>query len=153
MLRGSLLLLPLAWLLSGCAVIGMMDPNFLLPPKREAKMRFATEAFAANLRWNRFAEASALIVPEQRIEFLKLVQDPDRPVRFTDYSVSTVQMGPAMREAQALVTFNLHRLPSLKQQMLLDEQQWRYHPSKRAWLIEPDLAAYRRAGLPATASE
>ena len=153
MLRGSLLLLPLAGLLSGCAVIGMLDPNFLLPHKREAKMRFATETFAANLRWNRFAEASQLIVPERRIEFLKLVQDPDRPVRLTGYSVSTVEMGPDMGEAKALVTFSLHRLPSLKEQMLLDEQQWRYHPSKRAWLIEPDLAAYRRAGLPPTASQ
>jgi hypothetical protein len=130
-----------------------VDPNFLLPHKREAKVRFATEAFAANLRWNRYSEAAEFIVPEHRIPFLKLVQDPDRPVRFTDYSVSTVEMGPSMREAQALVTFNLHRLPSLKEQMILDEQRWRYFPAKRAWLIELDLSVYERAGLPTTASQ
>jgi hypothetical protein len=151
MLRGSALLLALVWLLSGCSVIGLVDPNFLLASKREDKVRFATESFAANLRWNRFPEAAELIAPEHRIAFLKLVQDPDRPVRFTDYSVSAVELGPGRREAQALVTFNLLRMPSLNERMLLDEQRWSYFPSKRAWLIEPDLAAYERAGLPTQA--
>ncbi len=138
----------LALLLSGCSVIGYMSPKFWYPPNRRDSIDLLTESFAANLRWGRYDVAAAHIAPDQRIAFLKLVRDPQAPVRFTDYEVLSVELGPGMSEARALVHFKLHRLPSMTETAFVDEQVWRYYPKRMRWFLEPELAAYRDAGKP-----
>ncbi len=138
----------LALLFSGCSVLGYASPKFWYPPNKRDSMDLLTESFAANLRWGRYDVAAAHIVPGKRIEFLKLVRDPRAPVRFTDYEVLSVELGPGMGEARALVHFKLHRLPSMTETAFADEQVWRYHASQFRWFLEPELAAYRDAGKP-----
>lgn len=135
-----------ALLAQGCFVFGYADPDFVVPAKRRAEVRDAAEAFAANLRWGRFPAAAARVDPESRIEFLKLVQDPEEPMRFTGFEVMAVELGEEMTQARALVTFTLHRLPSMTEVVFHDDQQWRYEASHARWYLMPQLDAYRNAG-------
>lgn len=138
----------LALLLSGCSVLGYMAPRYWYPPNRKESVETLAESFAANLRWGNYEVAAAHIAPGKRIEFLKLVRDPQAPVRFTDYEVLAVELGPGMGEAHALVHFRLHRLPSMTETAFVDEQVWRYDASNMRWFLEPQIAAYRDAGKP-----
>ena len=133
--------------LGGCAWLPY-NPNSLVPSKRRAALHKSTEAFAANLRFSRFDTAAAFVKEGQRIEFLKLVNDPRSEIRFTDYEVQQVELGETFSEGRALVNFRLHRLPSLTEVGLQDEQVWEYDSWKNAWFLVPDLETYRNAGKP-----
>ncbi len=148
MRRQQWLVAVLALGLCGCQVLGYLSPKFLVPMNRKEAVTEQTEAFATNLRWGRYDAAAAHVEPQQRIEFLKLVRDPRAPVRFTDWEVLAVELGPGMTEATALVHFKLHRLPSMTEIEIADEQTWRYEASRLRWFLVPKLAAYRDAGKP-----
>ena len=137
-----------AWLLTGCSAIGYADPDFWMPSKRRGEVRTATEAFATSLRWGMYEAAAMRVEPTRRIDFLKVVHDPSGRLRFTDYQVLAVELGPGARDAKALVAFRLQRLPSMTEVNFSDEQTWRYEPSARAWFLVPQLSAYRDAGKP-----
>jgi hypothetical protein len=130
---------------SGCSAIGYADPKFWLPHKREAQMKRSAEAFAANVRWGRYQQAAQLVDPEYRIDFLQAI-DTTENVRYTEYEIMTVEMGPERKEASALVEFKLHRLPSMTEIAFRDEQTWRYEPAARGWYLMPELGLYRDAG-------
>lgn len=132
--------------LNGCSLLGYTDPKFLFPSKRETQVRAATESFAVNLRWGRYEVAAAHLEKDLRIDFMKMVHTPNGVVRFTDYEVLAVELGPGMKEASALVQFKLHRLPSMNEVAITDEQIWRYDPWDRRWYLAPELATYRDAG-------
>lgn len=145
MRRPWLVLLTCGFVLSGCT--GYMSPNYLMEGKRKQMVRQATESFAANLRWGRYPEAAARVEKGQRIAFLKMVDSPQSRVRFTDFEVLMVELGPEKDQATALVNFNVHRLPSLKEVRFQDEQSWRYEPETGGWYLEPNLGIYREAGI------
>ncbi len=148
MRRRKLLVVMLVLALGGCTAVGYASPNFLLAGKRKERVTEASEAFAANLRWGRYDVAASHVEPAQRIDFLKMVQDPQALLRFTDYEVMTVELGPGMGDARALVNFKLHRLPSMREQAFSDDQTWRYDARNRQWYLVPELAVYRDAGKP-----
>lgn len=145
MRRPSLLLLLCGFVISGCT--GYLNPNFMMEGKREKMVRLATESFAANLRWGRYPQAAASVQKGQRIEFLKMIDSPQSRVRFTDFEVLMVELGPEDDKATALVNFNVHRLPSLEEVRFQDEQTWRYEPETSSWYLEPNMGIYRDAGL------
>ncbi len=137
-----------AFALTACVPWGYADLDFVLPAKRKAEVADAAESFAVNLRWGRYQAAAARVIPDKRIEFLKLVQDPKAPIRFTGWEVMTVVLGEEMSEATALVALSFHRLPSMTEVQLLDEQTWRFDPKRAAWYLVPKLDTYRNAGKP-----
>lgn len=130
--------------LAGCSGLAHLDPGYAFPSKRREHVSDATEAFASNLRWGRIEQAASFVAPEYRIDFLHLMAG-DTPLRFTDYEVLAVELGPSAGEAQALVTFRLHRLPSMSEIAISDAQRWRYDTGTRRWRVTPDLAVYRDA--------
>ena len=149
MLRQPLVALLLVFTLSGCSVLGYADPKFALPAKRAKAMKLSTDAFATNLRWGRYSEAGAFVEPDKRMEFLKMVRNPNSSIRFTDYEVVAVEMSDEeVTEATALVNFRLHRLPSMREVYFQDEQTWKYDAGDRKWYVDPDLTAYGDAGKP-----
>jgi hypothetical protein len=145
-MRRALVVVACLVALNGCSVLGYADPKFLFSGKREKQVRASTESFAANLRWGRYEVAAAHIQKDLRIDFVKMVHTPKGLVRFTDYEVLAIELGPGMTEATALVQFKLHRLPSMNEISITDEQIWRYNAWDRRWYLEPSLSTYRDAG-------
>ena len=130
---------------SGCSLRRFTDLDYMVPAKRRAQVTEAAEGFAVNLRWGRYQQAAMRLEPSKRIEFLTLLQAPNASIRFTSFEVLAVELGEKPTEATALVAFGLHRLPSMTETRILDQQRWRYDPAKAFWYLDPELERYRNA--------
>lgn len=132
-LRRSLLVLPFVFALSSCAT---SDD----PPPRAPDVDETAQAYNNDVRWGRYYEASAQLSPEQRAEFLKLLDDSTHPYRFT--SVDMLQATPSEDGAQVemLVSLEYYRLPSVSEQKVQQRQLWRYDRTENRWYVAPDLS-------------
>ena len=129
--------------LTACGVVGRLDPKFLIPSERKLKVSEAAEAYGTSLRWGYLEEAAVWVHPDWREAFLARLSNPRAPLRFTQFDVGSVELGPERDRAQVRASFALYRPPSLKESKIIERQLWRYEPGARRWYIEPDLALYR----------
>ena len=140
-----IVLVALLWAmgLTACGVVSRFDPKFLIPSERKLKVSEAAEAYGTSLRWGQLEEAAAWVHPDWRRTFLARLTNPRRPVRFTQFDLGSIELGPERDQARVRASFALYRPPSLKEWQITERQVWRYEPEARRWYIEPDLALYR----------
>jgi hypothetical protein len=97
-----------------------------------------------DVRWGRWQEAAAQVEPERRAAFLALLDDSDRPYRFT--SVEVLNSKPVTQdgtEMELLVALEYYRLPSVKERKVRQVQTWRYDVTLEKWVVTPDLSVLR----------
>lgn len=136
-LRGIALALVLGWLASGCLVF---ETPLFGEEKQLARVQEAAEAFAAFLRWGRVEEASALLHPDSRSEFLAHRQVLGEEIRFTEFEVGAVQMGAEPGEAFVSVAFRAYRLPGIEEVAMRDLQRWERADGR--WYLRLDVDRY-----------
>lgn len=134
-LRRFLLALPFAFALSACA---MMDPD--APPPRAPEVNDTAKAYNDDVRWGRYYEASAQLPPDQRTEFLKLLDDSTHPYRFTSVDLLKATPSEDGAEVEMLVSLEYYRLPSMSEQKVQQRQLWRYDHAEQRWFVDPDLS-------------
>jgi hypothetical protein len=115
----------------------------ILPPDTPAVDEYAQE-YNNDLRWGRWQEAAAQVEPERRSAFLRLLDDTDRPYRFT--SVELMNAKPLSEdgtEMELLVALEYYRLPSVQERKVRQVQKWRYDVTMEKWVVTPDLSVLR----------
>ncbi len=129
--------------LTACGGVGRFDPKFLIPSERKLKVTEAAEAYGTSLRWGNVEEAAIWVHPDWRQAFLVRLTNPRIPLRFTQFELGGIELGPEREQARVRASFALYRPPSLKELNIIEQQVWRYEPAARRWYIEPDIALYR----------
>lgn len=133
----------LAWLCFSLVACSSLDLGHLLESDRAARVEEAVEAYANGLRWGRIELVSRLVRPDLRPDFLEFARREPPTVQFTGYEVQAIELGVDPDSAEALVSFELYRLPSVQQATIVERQLWEYHRDARRWYLVPDLALYR----------
>ncbi len=87
--------------------------------------------------------AAGWVAPAMRQQFLQLIQEGKVQIRFTGYEIEGIELRDERERVDALVSFQLYRLPSLQEATIRERQIWRYDRGAKHWYIEPDLALYR----------
>ncbi|MFQ5696766.1 MAG: hypothetical protein ACE5IL_00580 [Myxococcota bacterium] len=128
-------------LLSGC--VYWMDPGWISERGRLDAVRAAADGFGHDLRWGRVAEAAGAVEPEVRAAFVEVATDLYRELRFSDFEVQSIQMGPDKEEASVDASFELYPIASIQETSFRVHQQWRYDRELRRWLLTPNLGIYR----------
>ena len=138
-LRLSATLLPLALvcLSSGCL---MLETPLFGEKKRMSQLQESAETFGALLRWGRVEEASALLHPESRAEFLAQRHVLGEQIRFTEFEVGPAQTGEDPDEAFVVVRFRAYRLPGIEEIASRDRQRWQREDGR--WYLRIDLDRY-----------
>lgn len=144
--RGAALLL-VAGLCAGCTTLRLLNPDYLLPAKRESMVRQAAEKFGQNLRWGRYEVAAGLVAAERREEFLNTFLNAEPPYQFTSFELIGVELSSERDRVEVLAVFELYRPPSLRMRAVTERQTWRYQTSGRPlWVLEPDLSVFISSG-------
>jgi hypothetical protein len=129
--------LPLALLvLAGC-----VTP--ILPRETPLVDEYAKE-YNNDVRWGRWHEAAAQVEPERRSAFLKLLDEDERPYRFTSVEMLTAKpLSDDGTEMELLVALEYYRLPSVQERKVRQIQKWRYDVTMEKWVVTPDLSVLR----------
>jgi hypothetical protein len=97
--------------------------------------------FNNDVRWGRWQEAAAQVDPERRSAFLKLLDDSDRPYRFTSVEVmNSKPLSGDGTEMELLVALEYYRLPSVQERRVRQIQTWRFDVLLSKWVVTPDLS-------------
>ncbi|HKC52556.1 MAG TPA: hypothetical protein VKF60_17340 [Myxococcota bacterium] len=115
----------------------------ILPRETPDVDEYARE-YNNDVRWGRWQEAAAQVEPERRSAFLKLLDEPDRPYRFTSVDVLTKKpLSDDGTEMELLVGLEYYRLPSVQERKVRQVQKWRYDVTLEKWVVTPDLSVLR----------
>jgi hypothetical protein len=97
------------------------------------------ERYGSDLRWGRVDEAAALVHPDRRAAFQRLMAGLTDRLRITSFEVESVDLATDRRTGTALVRYQLYRLPAV-----VEESRRESLGLRRAlggWFVEPDLRA------------
>ena len=141
MQRSLVCLIVLALVGTACK-LGGIDPKFLLPTERKAKITESAEAYGLNLRFSRIDEAALRVHPEERNAFIEAMSDKLAP-RFTAFELESVVQGEDKQQANVKVRFELYNPPSLGERSIVEYQVWNYDVTSRRWYVRPDLNLYQ----------
>jgi hypothetical protein len=133
-------------LLVGCA-LGYLNPNFAVPKERRERLTEAANGYASALRFGNLGAAAPFVEPDLRDEFVAAFAG-DAILRFTDVDVSSVSFDGSIGSGTVLMMARFYRLPSVREILITENQQWRYDPVAARWFISPDFALYETAGVP-----
>jgi hypothetical protein len=134
-----LLLILTAFVLPGC--IGFIEPDYLLPAKRIAKVRETADTYGQLLRFGRIGEAASFVRQEDRKAFLEAFSGSGMRLTFTNAEVMTVETATAMT-VEVWTTYEVYAPPSLKIHTLSEKQVWHFDAVRREWKVQPDFAAF-----------
>ncbi len=118
----------------------MLDTPMFGEKKRMSQLQESAETFGAFLRWGRVEEASTLLHPESRAEFLAHRHVLGEQMRFTDFEVGAAQTGEDPDEAFVVVRFRAYRLPGIEEIASRDRQRWERENGR--WYLRIDLDRY-----------
>lgn len=127
--------------MSGC--VYWLDPGWASERGRRSAVSAAAEAFGHDLRWGRVAEAALALEPGARDDFVRVATALQRELRFSDFELQSVELGPDKGEASVDVSFGLYRIASISEKGFRERQHWRYDRELRRWLLTPNLGIYR----------
>jgi hypothetical protein len=128
-----------AAVLSGC--IGFIEPDYLLPAKRIAKVRETADLYGQLLRFGRIGEAAGFVRDEDRKAFLEAFMSSGMRLAFTNAEVMTVETATAMT-VEVWTTYDFYAPPSLSIRTLSEKQVWHFDAVRREWKVQPDLTAF-----------
>ena len=125
------------WGVIGFCVLGLACALGGVPSK---KVREVAEVYSTNLRWERFPEAAAVVHPESRSEFRKLVPRGEGRIRITEYEIDSIRVAPSLHRYEPVPDSVLSAAVSV------------WESDAGQWYVEPDLNALERdltmAGVP-----
>jgi hypothetical protein len=128
-------LVPLGFLLfvGGCVgpFSGLRSPG--LEDAQEVAERYGSE-----LRWGRFNEAAALVHPDLRPRFQRLMAGQEDRLRITSVEVEAVDLSTDGLSGNALVRYRLYRLPAVVEESRSELLRLRRGLSG-SWFVEPNL--------------
>jgi hypothetical protein len=114
----------------------------LLPNSPEAKLHDSQLNYTQCVRWANFEKAQGFVAPEARREFQARASELGG-LRFTDYRLLSVDLGPDKKSATAHVTYIAYR-PASPVAVAFDEEQ-RWELKDGIWVVNPVLTAARPA--------
>jgi hypothetical protein len=141
-LRRALGLALLVLGLSGC--IGLIEPDYLLPANRVAKVRETADLYGQLLRFGRIGEAAMFVRKEDRKAFLEVFTNPNTHITFTNAEIMTADTAGALT-VDVWTTYELYSPPSIQIRTLSEHQVWHYDAYRRNWLVQPDLSVFSGA--------
>lgn len=138
-LRRALLCTGMVAGLSGC--IGFIEPDYLLPAKRVAKVRETADLYGQLLRFGRIGEAAGYVRDEDRKAFLDAFANSGVRLTFTNAEVMNVQTATALT-VEVWTSYELYSPPSVQIRTISEKQVWHFDAVRRGWLVQPDLSAF-----------
>jgi hypothetical protein len=136
---GVLLLLGVLLMGGGC--VGPLQR--LRSPGLESA-RDVAEEYGTDLRWGRVDEAAALVHPNLRSAFQRLLAGYEDRVRITSFEVESVELQRTQQTAQAMVRYELYRVAALVEESRREPLRLRWELPGGRWYVEPDLSALAR---------
>lgn len=129
---------------SGC--VGFIEPDYLLPAKRVAKVREVADLYGQYVRFGRIPEAATFVRREDRKAFLETFMRLDGKLEFTSAEIVTVETASALT-VEVWATYELFALPSVEIRKVSERQLWHFDPMRRRWMVQPDLAVFPGSGI------
>jgi hypothetical protein len=113
---------------------------FAADPAEEA--RRVADRYAIDLRWERYREAAASVHPDSRSAFQQIAPLSEGRLRVTSYEVDTIRVLPDRSTAEAMVRYDLIRIPSVVEEQRREILRMRREDGR--WYVDPDLGALAR---------
>jgi len=114
----------------------------LFPNGPEATLHDSQLHYTQCVRWANFEKAQGFVAPEARTAFQARTSELGA-VRFTDYRLLSVDLGPDKKSATAHVTYIAYK-PASPVAVAYDEEQ-RWELKDGTWLVSPVITAGRPA--------
>jgi hypothetical protein len=125
-------------LLGGCAVFLQGAAVATYPLDKKATFEEAQHRYTTNIRFLLFEDAKPFVEPELQPRFQEAM-DRFRELRFSDYSIESLDINPARTEATAVVRFRGYSLSSPFEREIRVVQRWRRQVPTQNWYVTPDF--------------
>ncbi len=127
-------------LLGGCAVLMQGAAVATYPLDKKGTFTEAQHRYTTNIRFGLFEEAKPFVEPELQPRFQEAMHR-FRELRFSDYSIESLDINPARTEATAVVLFRGYSLSSPFEREIRVVQRWRRQVPTHNWYVTPDFDA------------
>jgi hypothetical protein len=121
-------------------VVGCVGPLQRLRSPGLESARIVAEEYGTLLRWGRVDEAAALVHPDLRSAFQRLLAGYENRVRITSFEVESIELQSTQRRAQAMVRYEIYRVSALVEESRREPLRLRWQLSSGRWYVEPDLS-------------
>jgi hypothetical protein len=98
----------------------------------------AQKRFTRFLRWNLLDKAGELVDPEMREAFLADAAE-FRKLRFTDYEIVTMDIGPGFETATIDVVFHAYAMSTMIERRILIREEWYRDEETGNWWVRPEI--------------
>ena len=95
----------------------------------------AIDDYHQALTWGRYGDAANFLPIGQRNEFIGFYEESDDDIRFTEYSVRSVAVGPEGEQAEVLVTLSWYAEHSYTIQETQVRETWTYDDESETWTL------------------
>ena len=95
----------------------------------------AVDDYHQALTWGRYGDAANFLPIGQRNEFIGFYEESEDDIRFTEYSVGSVNVGPEGDEAEVLVTLSWYAEHSYTVQETRVRETWTYDDEGENWIL------------------
>jgi hypothetical protein len=126
------------WLISGCSVVMPVAEVVTYPLDKKATFKEAQHRYTTNIRFGLFEDAKPFVEPQLQPRFQESM-NRFRELRFSDYSIESIDINPARTQATAVVLFRGYWLSSPFEREIRVVQRWRRQVPTQNWYVTPDF--------------